>query len=93
MPDLPDFITQDGRQINGRVQYERYCKENGVTNPSDFKEMWAKKAEERARLFQPGSGHDSERRREELARNYKEFRTYGEYRQMLENMGKRNGRR
>lgn len=89
MPDLPDFITQDGKQINGRVQYNQYCKEHGITNPSDFKEQWSKAAAEREKIFSPGAGGDSERRREALARNYKEFRTYGEYRQMIDNMGRK----
>lgn len=89
MPDLPEFRTTDGKVISGRVQYNRYCKEKGVTNPSDFKQEWAKQAEERKKLFTPGSGHDRERRRAELARNYKEFKTYGEYKQMIDNIGRR----
>lgn len=89
MPDLPEFQTPDGKVISGRVAYNRYCKENGVTNPADFKESWAKAANERAKVHTPGAGHDSERRRAVLATNYKEFRTYGEYRQMIENIGRR----
>lgn len=89
MPDLPEFQAPDGTVISGRVQYERYCKEHGVTNPADFKDTWEKAAAERAKVFTPGSGRDSERRREVLARNYKEFRTYGEYKQMIENIGRR----
>lgn len=89
MPDLEPFQMIDGTVISGRVAYNRYCKEHGVTNPADYKETWAKAEAERAKLRTPGAGHDSERRRQELARNYKEFRTYGEYRQMIENIGRR----
>lgn len=89
MPDLPEFQAPDGTVISGRVAYNEYCRKNGVTNPADFKETWARAEQERAKLFTPGSGHDSERRKRELANNYKEFRTYGEYRQMIENIGRR----
>lgn len=89
MPDLEPFTMPDGTVISGRVAYNRYCKEHKVTNPADFKEEWKKKEEERRRSVTPGSGHDAERRKAELARNYKEFRTYGEYKQMMENMGRK----
>lgn len=89
MPDLPEFQAPDGTVISGRVQYNQYCREHGVTNPADYTETWAKAAEKRKKLFTPGSGHDREERRRELARNYKEFKTYGEYRQMLDNIGRR----
>jgi len=89
MPDLPEFQAPDGTVISGRVQYARYCRENGVTNPADFKETWAKAKAERERVYTPGAGASSARRREILARNYKEFRTYGEYRQMIDNIGRR----
>lgn len=89
MPDLPEFQAPDGTVISGRVAYNQYCKEHGVTNPADFKESWDRAAAERAKLFTPGAGKDSARRREELARNYKEFRTYDEFRQMIENIGRR----
>ena len=89
MPDLPEFVTTDGTVIRGRVQYNNYCKRNNLTNPADFKETWAKAEADRAKVFTPGSGRDSEHRRRILAENYKEFRTYGEYQQMLENIGKR----
>jgi hypothetical protein len=89
MPDLPEFQAPDGTIISGRVAYNRYCKERGVTNPADFKEEWAKAESQRNKIRVPGSGYDSDRRRAELARNYKEFPTYGEYRQMIENIGRR----
>lgn len=89
MPDLPEFVLQNGVRISGRRAYNDYCKEHNVTNPADFKEEWAKKQREREAVHTPGAGHDSERRKRLLAENYKEFRTYGEYRQMLENMGRK----
>lgn len=89
MPDIEAFQAPDGTVISGRVSYNQYCRVHGVTNPADYKDQWSKAADERAKFFTPGSKHDSERRREELARNYKEHRTYGEYRQMLDNLGRR----
>lgn len=89
VPDIEAFQAPDGTVITGRVGYNEYCKQNGVTNPADFKETWARAEADRAKFFTPGSGHDKERRRQALAANYKEFRTYGEYRQMIENIGRR----
>jgi hypothetical protein len=84
MPDLEAFQAPDGTVISGRKAYNDYCKEKGVTNPADFKEQWARQAEERAKAFTPGSGYDRERRRRTLAENYREFKTYGEYQRSLE---------
>lgn len=89
MPDLPEFQAPDGTVISGRVAYNRYCKENGVTNPEDYKDQWARDKARREQFFTPGSGYDSERRKRELAANYKEFRSYHEYRQMIDNIGRR----
>lgn len=89
MPDLPEFQAPDGTVISGRVAYNQYCKDHGVTNPADYSKEWAKAEAERNRIRTPGSGHDSERRRAELSRNYKEFRTYGEFRQMIDKIGRR----
>jgi hypothetical protein len=86
MPDIEAFQAPDGTIISGRVAYRNYCKEKNLTNPADFKEEWAKKAKERERIFTPGSGHDKERRRELLSRNYKEFKTYGEFQRSLEKL-------
>lgn len=79
----------DGTVISGRKAYNDYCKEHKVTNPADFKEEWAKKAIERAEVFNGGNRRISERRREELARNYKEFKSYGEYQRHLEKIGRK----
>lgn len=84
MPDLEPFVLADGKQISGRKEYNDYLKENNLTNPADFKEQWARKAAEREKLFTPGSGYDRQRRREHLARNYKEFKSYGEYQRHIE---------
>lgn len=89
MADLEPFQMPDGTPISGRRAYNAYCKEHNVTNPADFKEEWAKKAEQRAKLFTPGSGYDKERRREALLRNYKEFKTYGEYQRSIEKLGRK----
>lgn len=76
----------DGTPISGRVAYNAYCKEKGVTNPADYKEQWAKQAADRARAMTPGSNYDSERRKRELANNYKEFKSYGEFQRHVEKM-------
>lgn len=89
VPDMEAFQAPDGTVITGRVSYERYCKEKGVTNPADYKDQWAKQAEDRAKVFTGGNRRSSESRQRILAENYKEFKTYGEYRQMLENLGRR----
>lgn len=89
VPDLESFVAQDGTVISGRKAYNDYCRQNNLTNPSDFKEQWRKQAEERQRFFTPGAGYDRERRREQLARNYKEFRNYGEFKQWLEKLGRK----
>jgi hypothetical protein len=86
MPDLEPFQAPDGTVISGRVAYNQYCKEKNVTNPADFKDQWEKQAKEREKIFTPGSGHDRERRRRQLAENYKEFKTYGEFQRSLEKL-------
>ncbi len=89
MPDLPEFQAPDGTVISGRVAYNRYCKEKNLTNPADYTQQWARATVEREKVYTAGAGAGSERRREELRQNYKEFRTYGEYKQMIENIGRR----
>lgn len=89
MPDLEPFQMPDGTIISGRVAYNEYCRQHNVTNPADYKEQWAKQAAERQKAFTPGSGYDRERRIDHIKRNYKEFRTYGEYQRHLERMGRK----
>lgn len=89
MPDLEPFVLANGKTISGRKEYNDYLKANNLTNPADFKGEWEKKAKERDKLFTPGAGHDREKRREALARNYKEFKTYGEFKRHLEKMRNR----
>ncbi len=86
MTDLQPFQMPDGTIISGRKAYNDYCREHNVTNVADYKDEWAKKAKEREKLFTPGGGYDKEKRREALARNYKEFKTYGEYQRHIEKM-------
>lgn len=74
MPDIPDFVSPiDGRIIHGRRGLREHNKEHNVTNVADYKETWEKAAKERARAFTPGSGYDSERRKEHLIRNYEKL--------------------
>lgn len=89
MPDLEPFVSPiDGSIISGRVAYAEHCKRYGVTNVADYKDSWAKAAKEREKLFS-GQSHDSERRKEALAANYKEFKNYGQYQRHLERIGRR----
>lgn len=88
MPDLEAFKAPDGTIISGRVAYNEYCKRNNVTNPADYTQQWERQAVERARAYTPGGGHDRQRRREALARNYKEFKTYGEFKASIEKLRK-----
>lgn len=89
MADLEPFVSPiDGTIVSGRVAYAEHCKKHNVTNVADYKESWAKAAEERARLFS-GQSHDAERRKEALARNYKEFKNYDQFKRHLERIGRR----
>lgn len=89
MPDLAPFQMPDGTPISGRVAYNQYCKEHKVTNPADYKDQWAKQKADRERAMTPGSNYDSERRKRQLAGNYKEFKNYGEFQRSLEKMGRK----
>lgn len=75
MPDLPAFQAPDGTVISGRRAYAEYCRENNVTNPADYTQEWAKKAEDRARMFTPGSGHGKAERIETLKRAWDDLST------------------
>lgn len=88
VPDLEPFVLQDGTYISGRKAYNDHLRRNNLTNPADYKEQWAKQAEQRAKALTPGAGYDRERRREHLARNYKEFKSYGEFQRHVEKMRK-----
>jgi hypothetical protein len=51
MPDLPDFVSPiDGKVVKGRKGYREHCRQHGVTNPADYKETWAKAAQERKQI-------------------------------------------
>lgn len=90
MPDIEPFVSPiDGSVISGRRALEAHNRRHNVTNVADFKNEWEAKAKERAKVFTPGSGHDRQKRREALARNYKEFKTYGEFQRHLEKIGRK----
>lgn len=74
MPDIPDFVSPiDGRVIHGRKGLREHNKEHNVTNAADYTEQWKRQAAERARLFTPGSGYDSERRKQHLVQAYEKL--------------------
>lgn len=67
--DMPAFRAPDGTIISGRAAWRRYCKDKGVTHVSDYNSpggYWDKKRAERERIFTPGAGYDSARRREHI---------------------------
>lgn len=67
MPDLEPFVSPiDGKVVSGRAALRQHDKQHNVTNVADFKDTWAKAAEQRARLFTPGSKYDRERRIERI---------------------------
>lgn len=74
MPDIPDFLSPvDGSIVHGRKSLREHNKRNNVTNAADFTNEWKEKARERAKVFTPGAGFDSKRRREHLVRAYNDL--------------------
>ena len=73
--DLPDFKSPiDGTLVGGRrgmrEQFARY----GVTNASDYKNEWAKKAADRANMFS-GKSFDKRARQEAVRAAYNKLRS------------------
>ena len=69
MGDLPDFVSPiDGTVVNGRAGLRAHNKRHNVTNPADFKDEWAKKAQEREAFYSGDKKYDSERRKEAIIR-------------------------
>lgn len=69
--DMEPFALQDGTVITGRKAWRDYCKQHEVTHVSDYNTpggYWDKKRAERQRLFTPGAGFDSSRRKERIIR-------------------------
>lgn len=63
MGDLPDFVSPiDGKVVNGRAGLREHNRQHDVTNPSDFKETWAKAAKERETI---ATGQNDKRARRE----------------------------
>lgn len=53
MCDLPDFVSPvDGRVVHGRRGLREHDKRHGTTNMADYKNVWAKRQQQRADLFQ-----------------------------------------
>lgn len=69
MPDLPDFVSPiDGKVVHGRAGLREHNKLHKVTNPADFKEQWAKQAQERERFYTGKAEYDQKRRKEAIIR-------------------------
>ena len=58
------FKAHDGTVIDSRKKHRAYMKRDGLTTIDDHKGTWDRAAKERAKLFTPGAGYDSDRRRE-----------------------------
>jgi hypothetical protein len=70
MPDLPDFVSPiDGTVVNGRAGLRAHNKRHNVTNPADYKNEWAKKTQERERMYTGDKKYDAERRKEAIIRS------------------------
>lgn len=53
MPDLPDFVSPvDGKVVHGRKGLREHDRRNGTTNVADYKNVWEKRQQKRADLFQ-----------------------------------------
>ncbi len=59
--------TDDGVDIGSRSKRREYMHVNGVADVSDYRETWAKAEKQRAAFFQ-GKPHDTEARRQDIAR-------------------------
>lgn len=56
----------DGTDLSTRKKHREYMKAKGVTTADDFKETWAKQAEDRAKFYRGDFDHKA--RREQLGR-------------------------
>jgi len=75
--DMPAFRAPDGTVISGRAAWRRYCKDKGVTNVADYNKpggYWDKKRAEREKIFTPGAGYDSERRKQHIVQAIEKLR-------------------
>jgi hypothetical protein len=53
MPDIADFVSPvDRTLVHGRASLREHNKRNNVTNAADFKQTWAKQAQERAKFYE-----------------------------------------
>jgi hypothetical protein len=78
MGDMQPFQAPDGTVITGRRKWRQYCKEKGVTHVSDYNKpggYWDKKRTEREKVFTPGAGFDSARRKQHIANAIEKLRS------------------
>ena len=47
-------VALDGTDIGSRRKCNEYMRQNGLTRPDDYKETWAKAAEQRAKFYTEG---------------------------------------
>ena len=69
--------ASDGTPVNTRKRHRDYCRQNNLGLADDYKQTWAKAAEERAKAFTPGAGYDRAARREAIGRAIYELEKRG----------------
>jgi hypothetical protein len=63
------FLGHDGTVIHSKKTHREYMKKHDLTTMDDFTGVWAKKAEERARMYE-GKPFDTAARREAVERAF-----------------------
>lgn len=63
---LEGAVATDGTDIGSRQKRRAYMQAHGLADADDYKGVWAKAAEQRAAFY--GGRHDTEARREAIAR-------------------------
>lgn len=58
----------DGTDIGSRAKRRAYMQSRGLADASDYTETWAKAEKQRAAFYTPDAKHDTQARREAIAR-------------------------
>lgn len=65
---LDGMRATDGTDIGSRAKRRQYMQARGLADASDYTETWAKAEQQRAAFFSPDAKHDTQARRESIAR-------------------------
>lgn len=60
--------ASDGTDIGSRTKRRQYMQARGLADASDYTETWAKAEQQRAAFYTPEGKHDTQARREAIAR-------------------------